>query len=175
MDSRSQANGCCNHAASNHTHGKAFFLINKTASNHNIIALVHFLPHRLYILRPVLSVSVKLNGILISLQAGIFHPSLKASSQPQIHRQIQKMISSASAYFRSLVLGTIIDYQIIQLRIVRDQLVHHPLNIFRFIISWNHYKHPVHSFLPFPCARITSQISSATSTGISAYRGSVST
>ena len=77
----------------------------------------------------MLAVSVKLNGIVISLLVSILHSSLKTACQSQIYRKVNQIKAQLTANTNCPVCGAVVYHHIINLRTAHGQFFHYHLNI----------------------------------------------
>ena len=61
----------------------------------------------------MLSVGIKLNSIIIIMLMRVTHARLKRARQAQIHRQINHVITMLSTNIEGIVLGSIVDNNVI--------------------------------------------------------------
>ena len=99
----------------------------------------------------MLPVPVKLDRIAVSHFRGIFHSVVKAARKPQVLRKIHGIISPAPANDVGSVRRAVRYYDVIERRIVADQLVNDPLNAVSFVISGNDQQY-ITVFLSFRLA-----------------------
>ena len=134
----SKENSRCDQLAADHSGINRFPLSLKPGSYDNICpGLLHTGLQILDIHWIMLTITIQLQYVVISIVISIAHTTLNSSGQPHINRQIQQIISSSGTDFSGIICGTVIDNHVIILRVVFDEIIHYPFDIFRLIISRN--------------------------------------
>ena len=85
----------------------------------------------------MLTICIELNGIVVAMLIGVAHARLECACKTKVHWQIDNVVAMLPTNVKGIVLGAVIDDNIVNSRRIATQVFNSRYDIISFVICRN--------------------------------------